>query len=153
MNQIDPKMAAQVWQRVRPTPEDAPLPPEAGLLELIAREWEAAGTYLQLSRRYTGNVHQQFHKLFLREQAHTACLKGIYTLITGKKPTVAPAPHLTGQTPNYLRKCYGEAMHQLHQYEKRTDDPEYGHVFARIAQQEREHCMALLGLIGSLGTK
>ena len=44
-------------------------------------------------------------------------------------------------------------MRSLKEYEARADDPEYGHVFARIAQQEREHCMALLGLIGSLGGK
>lgn len=150
MSTIDPVKAAQVWQRVHNTKEDAPLPREAGLLELIAREWESAGTYLQLSRRYTGKTHAQLHKLFQREQAHTACLKGIYTLLTGKKPTVAPAPPLNGQTQNYLRKCYGSSMQQLAQYEQRTGDPEYGHIFARLAQQEKEHCHTLLELLGNL---
>lgn len=151
MNTIDPVKAAQVWQRVHAKPEEDPsVPRETGLLELIAREWEAAGTYLQLSRRYTGKTHAQFHKLFQREQAHTACLKGIYTLITGKKPTVAPAPPISGETHTYLRKCYGNSMQQLAQYEGRSGDPEYGHIFQRLAQQEKEHCHILLELLGNL---
>ena len=150
MNKIDPVKAAQVWQRVHPKPEERELPRESGLLELIAAEWQSAGTYLQLSKRYTGKTHAHFHKLFQREQAHTACLKGIYTLITGKKPSVAPAPPLTGETQTHLRKCYGQSMQQLAQYEARTGDPEYGHIFQRLAQQEKEHCHTLLELLGNL---
>jgi len=39
-------------------------------------------------------------------------------------------------------------MRCLAQYEARANDPEYGPVFARLAAQEREHCMAVLELIG-----
>ena len=42
---------------------------------------------------------------------------------------------------------------QEKEYEAKASDPEYGHVYARLADQEREHCMALLGVIGSLGKK
>ena len=150
MNTIDPVKAAQVWQRVHNKPEESDLPREAGLLELIAREWESAGTYLQLSRRYQGKTNAHFRQLSQQEQAHTACQKGIYTLITGKKPTVAPAPPISGETHTLLRKCYGNAMQQLARYEQRTTDPEYGYIFARLAQQEKEHCHMLLELLGNL---
>ena len=49
-----------------------------------------------------------------------------------------------------LRRCYGREMRCLAQYESRANDPEYGPVFTRLAAQEREHCMAVLELIGKL---
>ena len=150
MNKIDPVKAAQVWQRVHTKPEETDLPREAGLLELIAGEWQSAGTYLQLARRYTGKLHTQLRGLSHQEQAHTACLKGIYTLITGKKPNVPPAPPLTGDTAIHLRRCYGQSMQQLARYEQRTGDPEYGHIFRRLAQQEQELCHTILELLGNL---
>lgn len=150
MNAIDPVKAAQVWQRVHATPEEATQPREAGLMELIAGEWQTAGIYLQLARRYTGKLHTQLHKLSQQEQSHTACLKGIYTLITGKKPTVAPAPPIGGEILTHLRRCYGLSMQQLARYEARVNDPEYGHIFHRLAQQEKEHCHTLLELLGNL---
>jgi len=41
-------------------------------------------------------------------------------------------------------------MHTLAAYEQRSADREYGPVFARLAQQEREHCRMVLELIGNL---
>ena len=64
-------------------------------------------------------------------------------------PLVSPAdkPELT------LRRCYASHMRSLKEYEKRSDDPEYGPVFARLAQQERDQCRTVLELIGSLGRR
>ena len=44
-------------------------------------------------------------------------------------------------------------MRSLKEYEALMDDPEYGHVFARLAEQEREHCRTLLEMIGGLRKK
>ena len=49
-----------------------------------------------------------------------------------------------------LRKCYTAELQSVVEYEARSSDPEYGHVFARMARQEREHCALVLELIGSL---
>ena len=49
-----------------------------------------------------------------------------------------------------LRRCYGREMRCLAQYEARANHPEYGPVFARLAEQEREHCRLILELIGNL---
>lgn len=148
MDTIDPTKAARVWQRVHgETPEPAR---EEGLSELIAREWEAAATYLQLSRRFQGRPNALLRKLFEQEQAHAACLKGIYTLITGKHPNVAGVPPVTDDAQKVLRQCYGRQMQCLARYEQRAGDPEYGHIFARLAQQEKEHCHMVLELLGSL---
>ena len=148
MDTIDPAKAQRVWQRVQSQlPETAR---ETGLPELIAREWEAATTYLQLSRRFQGRQNALLRKLFEQEQAHLSCLKGIYTLQTGKRPNVAGVPPVTDDAQKVLRRCYGRQMQSLARYEQLSGDPEYGHVFARLSGQEKEHCHMILELLGSL---
>ncbi len=148
MQAIDPAKAARVWQRVRP---DTPIENwEQALQEMIAQEWTDAAIYLQLSRRFQGKESAVLRRMFEEEQAHTACLKGIYTLITGTRPNVRARQPEQEDTEQLLRRCYGREMHCLAQYEQRVSDPEYGQVFARLAQQEREHCRLVLELLGNL---
>lgn len=151
METIDPAKAARVWQRVR---SEAPAEhPEQGLLELIAQEWNDAATYLQLSRRFQGKDSATLRRMYEEEQAHAACLKGIYTLIAGKRPTVRTVPPTQEDPEQILRKCYGREMQCLVRYEQRSEDPEYGQVFARLAEQERGHCCLVLELLGNLKKK
>ena len=154
MHTYDPQKAARVWQRVQNGQEEtrqARL--NDSLQELIMNEWIAAATYLRLARKMQPKQAAVLQRLGSEEHAHAACLKGIYTLITGEKAVIrtpqpeVEAPELT------LRKCYGREMRSLKEYESRSDDPEYGHVFERLARQEREHCRAVLELIGSLEQK
>lgn len=152
METIDRQKAARVWERVTAGPESTRWSVE-GLQGLIAQEWADAATYLHLSRRLQGSQSATLRRMFQQEQAHAACLKGICNLITGTTPTVhAPQP---SQEPveAILRRCYGQEMRSLAQYEARSADPEYGQVFARLADQEREHCHLILELLGSLKKK
>ncbi len=151
METIDPVKAARVWQRV--TGDAPPENREKGLLALIAQEWTDAATYLQLSRRISGRDSVLLRKMYEQEQAHTACLKGLYTLITGTHPTVRAVPAVHADVETTLRRCYGREMQCLAQYEARTSDPEYGQVFARLADQEREHCHQLLEILGRVKHK
>ncbi len=148
MDVIDNKKAAQVWQRVTGT--NHPTQDTQTLLALIAEEWADASTYLHLSRLFQGKESGTLRKMSQQEQAHTACLKGIYTLITGSAPKVRTLPPPQEAPMQVLRRCYGREMHCLAQYEARTNDPQYGQVFARLAEQEREHCRLILELIGNL---
>jgi rubrerythrin len=151
MDKIDPAKAARVWQRVQ---SNTPVQPrEQGLLELIAQELTDAATYLHLSRRFQGKDSAILRKIFTEEQSHAACLKGIYTLITGKHPTVRVLPPTQDDPEKILRRCYGREMQCLAHYEQRSDDPEYGQVFARLAAQERDHCRLILELLGNLKKK
>ena len=153
MNQIDQQKAARVWQRVQDSKPVQKTERLENLRELIMNEWEAAATYRNLSRQLPQKEAAVLQRLSREEHHHGACLRGMYSLVTGEKCEVHnPAPR---QEPveRTLRRCYGLEMRSLKEYEAHSDDPEYGHVFSRIAQQEREHCMALLGLIGSLGGK
>lgn len=151
MDTIDPAKAARVWQRVQGETTRSPL--EQGLLELIAQEWTDAAIYLQLSRRFQGKDSATLRRMYDEEQAHTACLKGIYTLITGSHPAVRAVPPSQENPEKLLRLCYGREMRCLAQYEARVSDPEYGQVFARLADQEREHCRLVLELLGNLHRK
>lgn len=152
METYDAEKAARVWQRVHATPQST-VDEAAGLPALIAGEWADAAIYLHLSRRYQGRESKLLRKMFEEEQSHAACLKGIYTLLTGERSvTKSPVPPQES-TEVILRRCYGREMQCLAQYEQRAAHREYGPVFARLAQQEREHCRILLELLGSLKTK
>ena len=88
--------------------------------------------------------------LFRREHAHGACLRGIYTLITGERPVIQIPKQQPEPVQTLLRRCYGRHMRMLAAYEKHTSDPEFGPAFGRLVQQEREHCHRVLELLGSL---
>lgn len=148
METYDPDKAARVWQRVHnfgtPQTEYTSLP------ELIAEEWQDAAIYLNLSRRFPQKESRILRRLFEEERAHAACLKGIYTLISGQRGI--PRREALPQEPveATLRKCYGREMRCLAEYEARSEDPEYGQIFARLAVQEWEHCRMVLELLGGL---
>ena len=151
MQTYDPEKAVRVWQRVQGQQEkefDAQLLPE-----MIAREWADATTYLILSRRFQGKESAVLRQMFEQEQDHASCLKGLYTLMTGQRPIVHSPGVPQESTEVLLRRCYGEEMRCLAQYEARCGDPEYGQVFSRLAQQEREHCHTLLWLLGRMKPK
>lgn len=154
MQSYDPQKAARVWQRVqgqRETPKQDDR--NDNLQELIMNEWLAAATYLKLARQMGQKDAAVLQRLGREEQTHAACLRGIHTMTTGEKAvTRAPQPE-TGPAEVTLRRCYAGEIRSLRAYEARADDPEYGHVFADLARQEREHCRAVLELIGRLEKK
>ena len=147
METYDKAKAARVWQRVQ---GEVAADPTQGLQGLIAEEWADAALYLSLSRRIQG-PQSAILKMSQDEQSHMACLKGIYTLQGSGRPQIpTPPPPDKASVSMLLRRCYGREMRCLAQYEARANHPEYGQIFARIAQQEREHCRQLLELLGSL---
>ncbi len=148
METYDKAKAARVWQRVQ---NAAPVVPAQGLQGLIAEEWADAALYLALSRRVQAPHNAILKKLSQEEQSHMACLKGMYTLQGSGRPEIpSPPPVDNAPVTVLLRRCYGREMRCLAQYESRASDPEYGQIFARMAQQEREHCRVLLELLGSI---
>lgn len=153
MDKYDPAMAARVWQRVRQgerstEPVQQPQLPADSLPELISGAWQTAAIYLQLSRRMKGRDAQRVRMLFEQEQEHAACLRGIYTVMTGKKPVVRTAPPGQERTEAALRRCFEREKRAIEAYESRSADRDWGPVFARLAQQEREHCRLILEILG-----
>ena len=148
METYDKAKAARVWQRVQGS---VTADPTQGLGGMIAEEWADAALYLSLAKRLQGNAAAILKKIGQEEQSHMACLKGIYTLQGNGRPDVPPPPPVDrAPIGTLLRRCYGREMRCLAQYESRANHPEYGQIFAKMAQQEREHCRLLLELLGSL---
>lgn len=148
MEKFDSQKAARVWSRVQG--QQAGSFDVQQLPELIAQEQRAANTYLQMSRRMQGRDSVLLRQMAQQEQDHAACLKGLYTLITGSQPQIPAVREPQINAQQLLRSCYGEQMHRLARYEARTGDAEYGHIFAHMAAQEQEQCHRLLSLLGRL---
>ena len=151
MENFDSQKAARVWSRVqgqRPGVMDQQILPE-----LIAQEFNDANTYLALSRRFQGRDSVLLRQMAQQEQDHGACLKGLYTLITGSQPVIPVMKPLHLEAEQLLRNCYGNQMHRLARYEALTATPECGYLFARMARQEQEHCHRLLSLLGRMRKK
>ena len=148
MKPYDPKTAISVWDRVKstePSAGDAP-----AILTLIEEELADAATYLRLAKKLPPPQAAIARQLSQQEQAHAVCLKGIYSLITGRKALV-PQPVISDAPPEIvLRRCYGREMRSLAQYESRQNDPQYGNVFRALSRQEQEHCHRILELLGAL---
>ena len=151
------EMAERVWQRVQQVQDvhnvAEPVQDTQWLLDLITQKRVGAATYLTLSRRMQGKNSILLHRLFEEEQTHAACLRGIYKLITGMNPHTHSIPPAQEPAQVILRRCYGREMRCLALYEVHSADPEYGQVFARLAEQEREHCRSVLELLGRLQEK
>ena len=148
MERYDAQKAARVWQRVQG--EQLQEASAGELQEMLEEEWLDSATYLQLSRQFQGTIRETLQKMGKDEQTHAACLKGIYTLTTGGHPKVKNRQMPPESPQSILRRCYGREMRSLARYESKSRDPQYGQVFQRLAEQEREHCKMILELLGSM---
>ena len=117
MEKFDSQKVARVWSRVQG--QQLPGLDAQQLPELIAQEMRAANRYLQLSRRFQGRDSVLLRQMAQQEQDHAACLKGLYTLLTGSQPKIPAVREVQMDTQQLLRSCYGEQMHRLARYEAR----------------------------------
>lgn len=146
MKQYDANTAARVWDRVQNTA--VPVGDSQVILNLIAEEMLDSATYMRLVKRLPPPQAAIARQIAQQEQAHISCLKGIYTLITGRK-AIVPPPTVSDDPPEIvLRRCYGREMRCLAQYESRQGDPQYGHIFRKLTLQEQEHCHRILEILG-----
>ena len=116
----------------------------------IAEELTDSAAYLRLARKLPPPQAAVARQMAQQEQSHATCLKGMYALITGHK-AIVPPPTVSDDPPDIvLRRCYGREMRSLTQYESRQSDPQYGHVFRSLAQDEQAHCHRILEILGAL---
>lgn len=150
MKAYDPQQAARVWQRVQnQKPEQKEeLPRGSDLPALILAERMAAAAYLQLARQMP-QQEARLRRMAQEEQSHAAALEGMYCLTTGERAAVKPAALQREPVEASLRRCYSGELKSLAEYEARCNDPEFGHVFAGMAAQERQHCRNVLEMLGT----
>lgn len=153
MYDYDPEKAVRVWQRVQGGQQMPSGELSLCLPGMIAQAWEDAAAYLYLSRRFQGAQSAMLRQMSQQRQSHAACLRGMYSQITGQRLTVQTPRPPQEPAANLLRRCYSRARHSLSEYEARSTDSEYGPVFARLADQTREHCKNVLEVLGGLREK
>ena len=146
MEQYDGSLADRVWQRVRG--ESGGEPPKPGLRALAAAEAREAAILRMLSGQIQGQDRTLLRDMAEAEQNHAACLGGIHFFTTGTQPGLRQISVPVEAPETALRKCYGRKLRALREYESRISDPEYGHVFAELARQERRHCAVILEIVG-----
>lgn len=134
MDRIDPKTAARVWDRVQ-------APPKAGLsgntlLPLIREEWLDS-----LILKHLGQPND-------RSVENTVCLKGIYRVLTGGLPQMAPPQWKQETAAVLLRQSFERRMKLFFQYEKLQTDPRFGPVFGRLAAVSQAQACKVLEILG-----
>ncbi len=147
MEQFDMRKEKKVWQRVH---AEKPAKPPQSLQALAAAELSEAAAHLMLSRQLQGKEKAILRKIYEEDQTHAACLKGIHFFTTDTPLAIRHSPPAPESPVIALRKAYARKLRALQQYESRADDPEYGPIFASLAQQEGEHCRLILELVGNI---
>lgn len=139
----------QVWRRVLGNEEESP--EGMDLRALLLSAMEAAAAYRQLSELVAGKQKERVRRLYEGEQANIACLRGMHRLSSGTvmKPK---AMRVAGEpAAKLLEKCYHRTKQAMTEYTARTVDREFGAVFQKMADREREHCVLITELLGELG--
>lgn len=150
----DTQKAARVWQRVQSEKQDAvPAQRSDNLAAPILEQLQLSAAYAQLARQMQGKDGAVFMRLAREAKMQAVCLKGIMTLMTGQSPDTGLGQQPGSPTAAMLRRCYGQELRLLKEYESRRSDAEYGPVFERLAGRCRDHCCILLEQIGACGLK
>ncbi len=144
MGEFDHTTEKRIWERV--WGENQP----QSLQVLAAAEKANAAVYLRLARMAQGPEKAMLRQLFERERRHGQLLGGIHLLTTDKALSVRTASPAADPMGVALRKCYATTLKAIAEYERHSQDREYGPAFAQLAAQEREHCVMLLELLGSV---
>lgn len=148
MEQFDPAVEQQVWQRVMGKP--GPMLGE-DLRPLMQMVQELAAVYRRLAGQSTGRSRELLRRLQEGEMANLACLKGIQTLRGGPMPKGNPLPGDREGAGKALEKCYHRSRRLTGEYTARSAEPEFGGVFYEMAERERRLCALAAEAIGVLG--
>ena len=146
MDYYDSEKAQRVWQRV----SGKEAPPLQSIQALASAELNEAAVHWMLSQQLQGKERALLRRIFEEDQAHTACLKGIHFFMEDQPLSVRPVLPSPEAPVLALRKSYGRKLQALREYESRASDPEYGHIFRKLAQEEAEHCKNILQIVGYL---
>ena len=158
MDQLSGEQVRRIWQRVQGKetevhtsfPEKNPL---FTLSEAISREQSCAAMYGLLAKKMPYHIRSRIVQLAKEEQNHAAALRGICAVSEGGCPHMRPIPAENAPIPVLLRRCYGQKLQAMAEYEKRVSDPRHGSVFQKLLEQEQNQCRILLQLIGSIEKK
>ena len=146
MANYDKQMAERVWQRVQGSTEQEKL----NLRGMIQEELTAAAAYHQLARQIGGRDGELLQRMAREEQSHADCLRGIHKLTTGESVAMKMPRPVPDRPQLQLRRAYAGELKAVAAYDALRTHGEYGHVFAALGDQEREHSRRVLEILGRL---
>lgn len=151
MQQFNSENVRKIWQRVQQA--NTPVSTSPDLCGCVARELDTAAIYARLSRRIPGKNGKMLAQFARREQSHAASIKGICAITYGKCPPIHTTPPEKAPVQILLRRCYGQTLQAIAEYEKLSAQGEYGNIFQKIINEEQAQLLFLLQLLGSVDTK
>ena len=148
MENFDPNVEQQVWQRVL---AQSAQPQRDDLRSLQLSAMEMAEVYRHLANTLSGRDREQAKRLHDGETANISCLRGIRILsgVTGEKTKVMNVPKESAG--KLLEKCYHKTRRAMTEYMARSVDGEFGEVFRKMADREGAHCAVIAELLGEMG--
>lgn len=155
MEQFQPEQVRRIWQRVQNREHNQPENQTAertvcrGTQELYAGEIADSTLLFRLSKYFSGQNAARLRKIAREDQSHAALIRGICTMTEGRVAAARQGIE-KGRPVVLLQRCYGRKMQRISEYESRASDPQYGHAFQKMAEQEHAHCRILLSIIGSI---
>lgn len=150
METFSPENVRKIWQRVQQH-SDAPVEERPNLCASVERELNTAAIYARLSRKIPGRNGKILAQLSRREQSHAASIKGICAVTYGKCPPIRIAPPEAAPVGILLRRCYGQKLQAIAEYEKLCEQEGYGSIFRQLVREEQEQLVFLLQLLGNKG--
>lgn len=143
MEEIDQKLQARVWSRVNGRTELPALPEPSGRFSALTAELAACYRYLgqkiPACRDLEGKILQNQNQIFSLQT-----LRGIRE---DRKPQTPPR----GNAKTVLERCCHLERRLADGLETCRSDPEWGEVYAMLARQARQRCLAVLALRGKWG--
>ena len=146
MEQYDARLAQRVWQRVRG--EAAGM--QGNVKSLLLTEAQLGGIFRQLSRTYA-EQKRLWQQLAGDVRRHMATLRGILYVSEGHRGDELPTKPRQEQPEAMLRLCCAQCLKLEKEYRSCADDPEYGCVYAALADANRAQLAAVLEFIGNMG--
>lgn len=141
MEKYDPRMAQRVWNRVWAEPEQQRQ--ESGGFLLM--EAQALADYTKQQRQFP-----EMKELAEDIRRHIACLRGIRYLKEGRRPEPIAVKARDELADTALRRCYVQSLKGAAVYAAQAEDPEYGCIYAQLADTKHRHCRILLEILGRL---
>lgn len=134
----------RVWQRVFSGPVES----GEDLRPLMHSAAEVAMDYYHLLRSATGINRSALQQLYDRARVNLNCLRGLQSLRFGTAAKGTPLPATGESMGKILEKCYYRTRRAMMEYTARSAEPEFGAVFAVMADRERENAALIAELLG-----
>lgn len=137
-------MERRVWNRVLSGPGES----GEDLRPLMHAASENAMDYYHLLRRASGKHREVMQQLYDRARVNMNCLRGLQSLRFGSAAKQASLPGTGEPTGKILERCYYRTRRAMTEYTARSAEPEFGAVFAVMADRERSNAALIAELLG-----